>query len=54
MTPPARVQAAIELLDAVLAAARQGGGAADTIIARYFKVRRYAGAKDRRAVREWV
>jgi len=54
VTPPARVQAAIELLDAVLAAARQGGGAADTIIARYFKVRRYAGAKDRRAVREWV
>lgn len=54
MTPAARVQSAIELLDLVLAAAREGGAAADTLIARYFKTRRYAGSKDRRAVRELV
>ncbi|MFN3727987.1 MAG: RsmB/NOP family class I SAM-dependent RNA methyltransferase [Allosphingosinicella sp.] len=54
MTPSARVQAAIELLDQVLEAARSGGAAADTLIARYFKERRYAGSKDRRAVRDLV
>ncbi|HWL46114.1 MAG TPA: RsmB/NOP family class I SAM-dependent RNA methyltransferase, partial [Sphingomonadaceae bacterium] len=54
MTPAARVQAAIELLDEIVRAARDGGAAADTLIARYFKARRYAGAKDRRAVRELV
>ncbi len=54
MTPPARTQAAIELLDQILAAAREGGAAADTLIARYFATRRYAGSKDRRAVRELV
>ena len=54
MTPSARLQAAIELLDEVIAAARSGGAAADTLIARYFKTRRYAGSKDRRAVRELV
>lgn len=54
MTPAARAQAAIELLDQIVAAARGGGAAADTLIARYFKTRRYAGAKDRRAVRELV
>lgn len=54
MTPAARTQAAIELLDAIIAAAREGGAAADTLIARYFAARRYAGSKDRRAVRELV
>ena len=54
MTPAARVQAAIELLDAIIAAARGGGAAADTLIVNYFKTRRYAGSKDRRAVRELV
>jgi 16S rRNA (cytosine967-C5)-methyltransferase len=54
MTPAARVQAAIELLDEIIAAAKGAGAAADTIIARYFKARRYAGSKDRRAVRELV
>lgn len=54
MTPSARTQAAIELLDAILLAAREGGAAADTLIARYFATRRYAGSKDRRAVRELV
>lgn len=54
MTPGARSEAAIELLDAIVAAAREGGAAADTLIARYFAARRYAGSKDRRAVRELV
>ena len=54
MTPPARTQAAIELLDTIVAAARDNGPAADTLIQRYFGTRRYAGSKDRRAVRELV
>lgn len=54
MTPSARVQAAIELLDAVIAAARGKGAPADRIIADYFRARRYAGSKDRRAVRDLV
>jgi 16S rRNA (cytosine967-C5)-methyltransferase len=54
MTPSARVQAAIEILDEVIASARQDGAPADAIVTRYFKARRYAGSKDRRAVRELV
>jgi len=54
MTPSARVQAAIELLDAVIAAAREGGAPADRLISDYFRARRYAGSKDRRAVRDLV
>ena len=54
MTPAARTQAAIELLDAIIEAARGGGAAADTLISRYFATRRYAGSKDRRAVRDLV
>ena len=54
MTPAARVQAAIDLLDETIGAAGAGGAAADTLIARYFKTRRYAGSKDRRAVRDLV
>jgi 16S rRNA (cytosine967-C5)-methyltransferase len=54
MNPAARVQAAIDLLDRIVAAARDQGGSADTIIARWFAERRYAGSKDRRAIRELV
>ncbi len=54
MTPGARIQAAIECLDMVIDAARTGGAAADTIVQRYFQTRRYAGSKDRRAVRDLV
>lgn len=54
MTPGGRLSAAIEILDAVIAGARDEGAAADTLIARYFAARRYAGSKDRRAVRELV
>src|SRR3954447_13400542 len=54
MRPAARLQAAIEILDAVIAATREEGAPTDTIVSRYFKQRRYAGSKDRRAVRELV
>lgn len=54
LTPSARIQAAIELLDAVIAAAREGGAPADRLVSEYFRARRYAGSKDRRAVRELV
>ena len=54
MTPAARLQAAIEILDEVIISARDDGPPADTIVTRYFKHRRYAGSKDRRAVRELV
>src|SRR5215208_2062125 len=54
MTPAARLQAAIEVLDEVIASAREDGSPADSIVTRYFKHRRYAGSSDRRAVRELV
>lgn len=54
MTPAARVQSAIELLDAVIAAARVQGAPADRILADWFKAHRFAGSKDRRAIRDLV
>jgi 16S rRNA (cytosine967-C5)-methyltransferase len=54
MTPAARLQAAAEILDEVVAATRDDGPPADAIVTRYFKQRRYAGSKDRRAVRDLV
>jgi 16S rRNA (cytosine967-C5)-methyltransferase len=54
MTPAARIQSAIELLDAIITAARDGGAAADVVATRFFKERRYAGSKDRRAIRDWA
>jgi 16S rRNA (cytosine967-C5)-methyltransferase len=54
MTPAARLQAAIEVLDEVIVSSRDDGPPADSIVTRYFKHRRYAGSKDRRAVRELV
>ncbi|MDP3908029.1 RsmB/NOP family class I SAM-dependent RNA methyltransferase [Novosphingobium sp.] len=52
MTPQARVQAAIEVLDLVIDAARRGGAPADRIISDWFRTRRFAGSGDRRAVRD--
>lgn len=54
MTPAARVQASIEVLDLVIAAARSAGAPADRIVTDWFRTRRFAGSKDRRAVRELV
>lgn len=52
MRPAARLQSAIELLDAIIAAARDNGPSADQFAKRFFAERRYAGSKDRRAVRD--
>lgn len=52
MRPAARLQAAIDLVDQIIVAAREGGASADNIAKRFFAERRYAGSKDRRAVRE--
>lgn len=54
MTPAARIQAAIEILDAIAVAARDGGAPADAIFAEAMRARRYAGSKDRRAIRALV
>ncbi|ATW05137.1 RsmB/NOP family class I SAM-dependent RNA methyltransferase [Sphingorhabdus sp. YGSMI21] len=54
MTPAARLQAAIEMLDWIIAAARDNGASADNIAKKFFKERRYAGSGDRRAIRELV
>ncbi|MCR2833641.1 RsmB/NOP family class I SAM-dependent RNA methyltransferase [Parerythrobacter lacustris] len=54
MTPAARVQSAIEILDQVIEAARSNGAPADRILADWFRAHRFAGSKDKRAVRELV
>jgi len=54
MRPAARVQAAIEILDRVIESARRNGPAADTIIGDWVRGHRYAGSKDKRAIREHV
>ena len=54
MTPAARVQSAIELLDSIIEAARAKGAPADRILAEWFRGNRFAGSKDRRAIRELV
>ena len=54
MTPAARVQAAIEILDAIAASAREGGAPADSLFSAAMRARRYAGSKDRRAIRAYV
>ena len=50
MIESARVQAAIEILDQVALSLSEGGSSADVLIRKYFRTRRYAGSKDRRAV----
>ncbi|MEM8800496.1 MAG: RsmB/NOP family class I SAM-dependent RNA methyltransferase [Pseudomonadota bacterium] len=54
MREGARVQAVIELLDLINASLQSSGAAADQIIQSFFRSRRYAGSKDRRAIREHV
>ena len=54
MTPAARVQTAIELLTRIADAAVSRGAPADRILAQWFKENRFAGSKDRRAIRELV
>lgn len=52
MTPAARVQSAIEVLDAVISAARREGASAERVAAEWLKARRFIGSKDRRAIRD--
>jgi 16S rRNA (cytosine967-C5)-methyltransferase len=52
MTPAARVQAAIELLDLIILSTCEKGASADRIASNFFASRRYAGSKDRRAIRD--
>jgi len=54
LTPAARVQTAIALLDRVIAAALTKGPPADRILADWFRASRFAGSKDRRAIRDLV
>lgn len=54
MRPAARVQSAIEILDRVIDAARSGGAPADRIVAQWARDHRFAGSKDRRAIRDLV
>ncbi|MBH5322417.1 RsmB/NOP family class I SAM-dependent RNA methyltransferase [Aurantiacibacter sediminis] len=54
MTPAARIQASIEVLDRIIEAARHQGPPADRLIAQWFKDHRFAGSKDKRAIREHV
>jgi 16S rRNA (cytosine967-C5)-methyltransferase len=53
-TTSVRVQASIEILDLIIAAARNNGAPADRIVSEWFRTRRFAGSGDRRAVREIV
>ena len=54
MTPGARVQAAIELGEAISADSPVRGAPADALAQGYFRARRYIGAKDRAAImRRW-
>lgn len=50
MTPAARLQSTIELLDTILEEDRP----ADAVLAQYFKGRRFFGSKDRRSVQDQV
>lgn len=54
MRPAARAQAAIELIEEIDTASRAEGAPADRIVGAYFRARRYAGSKDRRAVTDMV
>ncbi|MGH7075331.1 MAG: RsmB/NOP family class I SAM-dependent RNA methyltransferase [Stellaceae bacterium] len=50
LTPGARFEAAIELLDAI----ERGGAPADDLVATYFRRHRFAGVKDRAAISEHI
>ncbi|WP_417460872.1 RsmB/NOP family class I SAM-dependent RNA methyltransferase [Kordiimonas sp.] len=54
MQPSARIAAGIELLSQIEEAIECGGAPADRLVADYFRARRYAGSKDRRAVTEAI
>lgn len=54
MQPSARLAAAIELLESIEAAITSRGMPADRLVSDYFRARRYAGSKDKRAISDYV
>jgi 16S rRNA (cytosine967-C5)-methyltransferase len=48
------LQTAIEIVDDILASVRRDGPAADTLIKQNLRSKRFAGSKDRAAIREYV
>ncbi|MEE8445942.1 MAG: RsmB/NOP family class I SAM-dependent RNA methyltransferase [Alphaproteobacteria bacterium] len=54
MTPAARIQAAIDLVGDIETSLQPGGAAADRIVSRYFRARRFAGAGDRATITDLV
>lgn len=54
MTPSARIQSAIEILDSIIAAANGQGAPADRLLSEWFRTHRFAGSSDKRAIREHV
>jgi len=54
MRPGARVQSAIEILDQIIASAQGSGPPADRILSEWFRSHRFAGSKDKRAIRDHV
>ncbi|RMF11307.1 MAG: RsmB/NOP family class I SAM-dependent RNA methyltransferase [Alphaproteobacteria bacterium] len=54
MTPAARVQAVIEIIDAIEQSLVRQGAPADDLIRSYFARRRYAGSRDRAAITDLV
>lgn len=54
MTPAARIQTSIVLLDQILEKTRAQGAPADRVLAEWFRANRFAGSKDRRAIRDLV
>jgi len=54
MIEAARIQAAIEIVGQVARSLDNDGPSADVLIRKYFRTRRYAGSKDRRAVTDLV
>lgn len=54
MTPAARVQSAIGILDTIIEKAGNKGAPADRVVSEWARANRYAGSKDRRAIRELI
>jgi 16S rRNA (cytosine967-C5)-methyltransferase len=54
MRPVARLASAIELIDLIETEIAQSGVPMDRVIQGYFRTRRYAGSKDRRAISDMV
>jgi 16S rRNA (cytosine967-C5)-methyltransferase len=54
MRPGARIAALIEVTHEIEEGIRTAGAPADVLVSNYFRARRYAGSKDRRAITQFV